>query len=197
MRKLKWWLLGLTAVFAGGLPALGKRGRSDNVKARLISETDAIAPGQSIWVALEFSIRDGWQPIGATRVIRAGDQIGLDAARRINGGRHRLDHTASLRDPAPGQLRLRQARDASGQDHGAQDLKAARRSRSRPRPAGWSAPTSASPKAPTCELQAAGEDGPRRRRSRRRRALFTAARSELPSRLARADRRAIRTASWC
>ncbi len=33
---------------------------SDNVKARLISETDAIAPGQSIWVALEFEIRDGW-----------------------------------------------------------------------------------------------------------------------------------------
>jgi len=33
---------------------------SDNVKARLISEVDAIAPGQSIWVALEFDIRDGW-----------------------------------------------------------------------------------------------------------------------------------------
>ncbi len=33
---------------------------SDNVKARLISEADAIAPGQSVWVALELNIRDGW-----------------------------------------------------------------------------------------------------------------------------------------
>ena len=33
---------------------------TDNVKARLISETDGIAPGQSIWVALELDIRDGW-----------------------------------------------------------------------------------------------------------------------------------------
>ena len=33
---------------------------TDNVKARLISETNAIAPGQSIWVALELDIREGW-----------------------------------------------------------------------------------------------------------------------------------------
>ena len=33
---------------------------TDNVKARLISEVGAIAPGQSFWVALEFDIRDGW-----------------------------------------------------------------------------------------------------------------------------------------
>ena len=48
--------LGSPAVYplSGGVVA------SDNVKARLISETDGIAPGQSIWVALEFDIRDGW-----------------------------------------------------------------------------------------------------------------------------------------
>lgn len=31
-----------------------------NVKARLISESNAIAPGRSVWVALELDIRDGW-----------------------------------------------------------------------------------------------------------------------------------------
>jgi len=30
------------------------------VKARLVSEASAIAPGQSFWVALDLSIRDGW-----------------------------------------------------------------------------------------------------------------------------------------
>jgi len=38
----------------------GNVAATDNVKARLVSETDAIAPGQSVWVALEFNIRDGW-----------------------------------------------------------------------------------------------------------------------------------------
>jgi len=33
---------------------------TDNVKARLVSETGTIGPGQTVWVALEFSIRDGW-----------------------------------------------------------------------------------------------------------------------------------------
>jgi thiol:disulfide interchange protein DsbD len=33
---------------------------SDNVKAWLVSETRAIAPGQSIFLALELDIRDGW-----------------------------------------------------------------------------------------------------------------------------------------
>ncbi len=62
MRTLHWWLLGLGLAF--GSPAVyplsGSVVASDNVKARLISETDGIAPGQSIWVALEFNIRDGW-----------------------------------------------------------------------------------------------------------------------------------------
>ncbi len=60
MRKLKWWLLGLTLISPAVYPLSGNVVASDNVKARLISETDAIAPGQSIWVALEFTIRDGW-----------------------------------------------------------------------------------------------------------------------------------------
>ncbi|MGO8828206.1 MAG: protein-disulfide reductase DsbD family protein [Steroidobacteraceae bacterium] len=62
MRTLQWWLLGLG--LALGSPAVyplsGSVVASDNVKARLISETDGIAAGQSIWVALEFNIRDGW-----------------------------------------------------------------------------------------------------------------------------------------
>ena len=48
----------------GAAPAVhasaGNTVSTDNVKARLISETNAIAPGQSIWVALELDIRDGW-----------------------------------------------------------------------------------------------------------------------------------------
>jgi len=40
--------------------AAGEAVSTDNVKARLIAETDAIAPGQSIWVALELDIREGW-----------------------------------------------------------------------------------------------------------------------------------------
>src|SRR6202522_1968755 len=60
MRSLKWWLLGL-ALFAPAVYALtGNSVATDNVKARLLSEQDSIAPGQSIWVALEFTIRDGW-----------------------------------------------------------------------------------------------------------------------------------------
>jgi thiol:disulfide interchange protein len=60
MRKLQWWLLGLLLVSPAVYPLSGSVVASDNVKARLISEVDAIAPGQSIWIALEFNIRDGW-----------------------------------------------------------------------------------------------------------------------------------------
>jgi thiol:disulfide interchange protein len=60
MRKLRWWLLCLGLVSPAVYALSGNVVASDNVKARLISETDAIAPGQSIWVALEFTIRDGW-----------------------------------------------------------------------------------------------------------------------------------------
>jgi thiol:disulfide interchange protein/DsbC/DsbD-like thiol-disulfide interchange protein len=60
MRSLKWWLFGLLLVSPAVYPLAGTPVVTENVKARLISEADTIAPGQSIWVALEFDIRDGW-----------------------------------------------------------------------------------------------------------------------------------------
>jgi len=60
MQKLQCWLLGLLLVSPAAYPLAGSVVASDNVKARLVSEVDAIAPGQSIWVALELNIRDGW-----------------------------------------------------------------------------------------------------------------------------------------
>ena len=65
MRAFNWLilvcLLGLgfarpPAAFALEGPVVA----TDNVKARLLSETSAIGPGQTIWVALELDIRDGW-----------------------------------------------------------------------------------------------------------------------------------------
>jgi DsbC/DsbD-like thiol-disulfide interchange protein len=60
MQLFKWWILAclLASPAARSLP--GKVATTDNVKARLVSETGAIGPGQSIWVALELNIRDGW-----------------------------------------------------------------------------------------------------------------------------------------
>ena len=49
-----------SVVLPGAYPLSGNTVATDNVKARLVSETDGIAPGQSIWVALELDIRDGW-----------------------------------------------------------------------------------------------------------------------------------------
>ncbi len=60
MRILKWMFLALALASAAAHALSGPTVVSDNVKARLISEVDAIAPGQSIWVALELNIRDGW-----------------------------------------------------------------------------------------------------------------------------------------
>jgi thiol:disulfide interchange protein DsbD len=60
MRTLQSWLLGLLLVSPAVYPLSGSTVASDNVQARLISEVDAIAPGHSIWIALEFNIRDGW-----------------------------------------------------------------------------------------------------------------------------------------
>ncbi len=52
--------VGLVARLAGGFSLSGSAVDTDNVKARLVSEVSAVAPGQSFWVALEFNIRDGW-----------------------------------------------------------------------------------------------------------------------------------------
>jgi thiol:disulfide interchange protein DsbD len=61
MREFNWCLLGLALISpAAALALSGPAVTGDNVEARLVSETNAIAPGQSVWVALEFKIRDGW-----------------------------------------------------------------------------------------------------------------------------------------
>jgi thiol:disulfide interchange protein/DsbC/DsbD-like thiol-disulfide interchange protein len=60
MRNLRFWLLGLLLASPGAFAVTGNVVATENVKARLVSETSAIAAGQSIWVALELNIRDGW-----------------------------------------------------------------------------------------------------------------------------------------
>jgi thiol:disulfide interchange protein DsbD len=60
MRSLKWWLIGLLWFSPAAYPLSGNSVTTDNVKARLVSESDGIGAGQSIWVALELDIRDGW-----------------------------------------------------------------------------------------------------------------------------------------
>jgi thiol:disulfide interchange protein DsbD len=59
MRILKFWLLSLV-VASPALALSGNLVATPNVQARLVSEVNAIAPGQSFWVALEFNIREGW-----------------------------------------------------------------------------------------------------------------------------------------
>ncbi|MGD0503923.1 MAG: protein-disulfide reductase DsbD domain-containing protein [Steroidobacteraceae bacterium] len=54
------WLIACIALSPVAHALAGNSVSTDNVKARLISENDAIAPGQSVWVALELDIRDGW-----------------------------------------------------------------------------------------------------------------------------------------
>jgi thiol:disulfide interchange protein len=60
MRIVKFWLLGFMLASPAAYPLSGNAVATDNVKAQLVSEVSAIAPGQSFWVALEFTIRDGW-----------------------------------------------------------------------------------------------------------------------------------------
>ena len=60
MRMFKYLLLGLMLASPAAFALSGNTVATDNVKARLVGETSAIAPGQSFWVALEFDIRDGW-----------------------------------------------------------------------------------------------------------------------------------------
>ena len=60
MRIVKYWLLGLLLASPAAFALSGSVVATDNVKARLVSEVSAIAPGQSFWVALEPNIRDGW-----------------------------------------------------------------------------------------------------------------------------------------
>jgi thiol:disulfide interchange protein len=64
MRIFKWLIV--LSFLAGPLvspPAFAANGAvsaTENVKSRLVSETRSIGPGQTVWVALELNIRDGW-----------------------------------------------------------------------------------------------------------------------------------------
>jgi thiol:disulfide interchange protein len=60
MQLIKWWILACLLASPAARSLTGNVVTTDNVKARLVSETGAIGPGQSIWVALELNIRDGW-----------------------------------------------------------------------------------------------------------------------------------------
>ncbi len=60
MRTVKYWLLCLLLASPAAYALSGITVATDNVKARLVSEVSAIAPGQSFWVALELDIREGW-----------------------------------------------------------------------------------------------------------------------------------------
>jgi thiol:disulfide interchange protein/DsbC/DsbD-like thiol-disulfide interchange protein len=65
MRAFKYWILGCLLAAPVAFPfaahaASGTTVATDNVKARLVSETSVVGPGQSFWVALELDIREGW-----------------------------------------------------------------------------------------------------------------------------------------
>ena len=60
MRALKFWLFALVAASPAAFALSGSTVATDNVKARLVSEVASVGPGQSFWVALELDIRDGW-----------------------------------------------------------------------------------------------------------------------------------------
>ena len=202
MRNLKWWLLGLAAVRRRpSIRCPGNTVATDNVKARLISEADAIAPGQSIWVALELDIRDGWH----TYWRNPGDsgqatQIGLDAAAGFTAGDivwttpHRFEIAPLVNyGYAKHAMHLVQDHGSSRTSRPAAPLDARRRRR-----AGWSAPTSAFPRAPTCNLQLpvtaaapAHRSRPPRRCSRRRAASCPSA---APAATQREDST---TVNWC
>ena len=60
MHKFKWCVLAYLLASPAAFSLSGNVAATDNVKARLVSETTAIAPGQAIWIALDLTIRDGW-----------------------------------------------------------------------------------------------------------------------------------------
>lgn len=60
MRVLKVWVFALLFASPGAFALSGNTVATDNVKARLVSEVSAVGPDQSFWVALELDIRDGW-----------------------------------------------------------------------------------------------------------------------------------------
>jgi thiol:disulfide interchange protein DsbD len=60
MRALKFWLFGLLLASPVAFALSGSTVATANVKARLVSEVQSVAPGQIFWVALELDIREGW-----------------------------------------------------------------------------------------------------------------------------------------
>jgi thiol:disulfide interchange protein len=60
MRALKFWLFALLLASPAAFALTGNTASTDNVKARLVSEVSSLGPGQTFWVALELDIRDGW-----------------------------------------------------------------------------------------------------------------------------------------
>jgi thiol:disulfide interchange protein len=60
MRALKVWLFAFVLASPAAFALSGSTVATDNVKARLVSEVKAVGPGQVFWVALELTIRDGW-----------------------------------------------------------------------------------------------------------------------------------------
>jgi thiol:disulfide interchange protein DsbD len=60
MRALKFWFLALLFASPAAFALSGSTVATDNVKARLVSEVNAVGAGQTFWVALELDIRDGW-----------------------------------------------------------------------------------------------------------------------------------------
>ena len=60
MRALKLWFFALFFASPAAFALSGSTVATENVKARLVSEVNAIGSGQVFWVALELEIRDGW-----------------------------------------------------------------------------------------------------------------------------------------
>ncbi|HTC38910.1 MAG TPA: protein-disulfide reductase DsbD domain-containing protein, partial [Steroidobacteraceae bacterium] len=60
MRALKIWFFALLFASPAAFALSGNTVATDNVKARLVSEVAAVGPGQQFWVALELDIREGW-----------------------------------------------------------------------------------------------------------------------------------------
>jgi thiol:disulfide interchange protein/DsbC/DsbD-like thiol-disulfide interchange protein len=60
MRALKFWLFALMLASPAGFASSGSTIATANVKARLVSEVQSLSPGQVFWVALELDIKDGW-----------------------------------------------------------------------------------------------------------------------------------------
>ncbi len=60
MRIFKWLILGTLLASPAAFSLSGPTVATANVKARLVSEAASVGPGQTLWVALEFNIREGW-----------------------------------------------------------------------------------------------------------------------------------------